>query len=291
MAYLIDGHNLIARLPDISLEDPDDEWKLVLLLRGFAARTGKRCVVIFDHGLPGGRSRYSNRAVEVVFAAAHQTTADNIIKERIAAARDTVAWTVISSDNEILDAARARGMRAVLSVHFVDILQPPEPEIDPGIADNPIVSQEEIEEFLRLFGDGSEHQSSGSKPKTPKARPRPADKKPEPPRRPRPKKGEELPPLHDVAAWERLFGGNPDSTRDRPRLKSRRPVPPETKLKTQQPTPQEPPSTIRPAPHPPKPGKQSRRGKAQPPEKPTAPRSDAEVEEWLRIFGADDEDE
>ncbi len=32
MHYLIDGHNLIAQISDISLDDPDDEAKLVLRL-------------------------------------------------------------------------------------------------------------------------------------------------------------------------------------------------------------------------------------------------------------------
>lgn len=36
MNYLIDGHNLIARTPGLSLADPDDEAKLVQLLRRWA---------------------------------------------------------------------------------------------------------------------------------------------------------------------------------------------------------------------------------------------------------------
>ena len=35
MPYLIDGHNLIACLPDISLDDPNDEAQLVNKLKGF----------------------------------------------------------------------------------------------------------------------------------------------------------------------------------------------------------------------------------------------------------------
>ena len=40
--YLIDGHNLIGQLPDLSLTDPDDEAKLVQKLTGFprARRSG-----------------------------------------------------------------------------------------------------------------------------------------------------------------------------------------------------------------------------------------------------------
>ena len=42
MYYLIDGHNLIAHYPDIELEDPNDEVKLVLVLRSWAAAGRKR---------------------------------------------------------------------------------------------------------------------------------------------------------------------------------------------------------------------------------------------------------
>ena len=47
MPLLIDGHNLIAKLPSISLDDPHDETQLVELLRRYRARTGKRIQVIF----------------------------------------------------------------------------------------------------------------------------------------------------------------------------------------------------------------------------------------------------
>ena len=54
MPYLIDGHNLIACLPDIDLDDPNDEARLVNRLKGFAAKARSKCIVVFDHGLPGG---------------------------------------------------------------------------------------------------------------------------------------------------------------------------------------------------------------------------------------------
>ena len=38
MPFLIDGHNLIGRMPGISLDDPDDEARLVAQLRAFCAR-------------------------------------------------------------------------------------------------------------------------------------------------------------------------------------------------------------------------------------------------------------
>ena len=101
MPYLIDGHNLIGKVPDISLKDPDDEAKLIVKLRSFCARTGKKAHVIFDHGLPGGKSKLSNYTVKVAFAS-RPGEADDLMLRRIRRTRDTKAWTVISSDRRVL---------------------------------------------------------------------------------------------------------------------------------------------------------------------------------------------
>ena len=106
MPYLIDGHNLIASLPDIDLADPDDEAKLVQKLRGFVARQRNKCTVIFDGGLPGGFSAMSNASVKVIFAASQHSNADSLLKRRISKIPDTRNWTLVSSDNELRDFAR-----------------------------------------------------------------------------------------------------------------------------------------------------------------------------------------
>lgn len=127
MAYLIDGHNLIGQLHDISLADPNDEAKLVQKLRGFAARTGsKKVIVIFDKGMPAGASGLSNGTVEVIFAS-HITNADNVMIERINYARDPQHWVVVSSDNQVLDAAKNRKMKIIRSSDFAKQLNTPQP--------------------------------------------------------------------------------------------------------------------------------------------------------------------
>lgn len=152
MPYLIDGHNLIGQLPDISLDDPDDEAKLVQKLNGFAARTGKRCVVVFDQGLPGGRSRMSTTMVEAVFASS-RSNADRVIMERIAAVKDPGQWVVVSSDNAVLFAARQRRMKALRSMDFLPLLNPPQPtrRRDDDLPPDIRLSPNEVEEWLKLF--------------------------------------------------------------------------------------------------------------------------------------------
>ena len=154
MPYLIDGHNLIARLPDIDLEDPNDEAKLVIKLRGFVAKSGKKCTVIFDGGIPGGFSMMSNKAVKVIFASAFHTNADSVIKERIRKIPDTTNWTIISSDNEVLDYARRHKMQAKTSVEFVQQLQrKPRIQDSRGESTHVQVTKDEVDEWLDIFGD------------------------------------------------------------------------------------------------------------------------------------------
>ena len=155
--YLIDGHNLIGQLPDISLKDTNDEAKLVQKLIGFSARQQKRIVVVFDSGLPGGKSRLSTAQVEVIFASV-RSTADDVMKERIKRVRDAGQWVVVSNDRVVLDAARARKMTTLTSAQFAPLLMPTRAakekrarQQDAGEAADVYVSPAEVEAWLKIF--------------------------------------------------------------------------------------------------------------------------------------------
>ena len=157
MAYLIDGHNLIGQLPDLSLTDPDDEAKLVQKLLSFSARTGKRCVVVFDSGLPGGKSRLSTGKVEVIFASA-RSSADDVMRERIRQTSDPGQWIVVSNDRAVITAARTRRMTVLTSAEFTGQLraaqavqQSKRRKREEGEADDVHVSAAEVEAWLKLF--------------------------------------------------------------------------------------------------------------------------------------------
>lgn len=218
MPYLIDGHNLIHYLDDIRLDDPHDEAKLVIKLRGFCARRGKKVVVVFDHGLPGGYSQLSTSSVMVVFASAVHTNADNIIRERINNIRDIKGWTVVSSDNEILDSARMVGMRGMKCIDFAEILTR---KLDkkPHKGENPnvMVSPEEVQEWLELFGVEANEtfveqitpEQSETKPKfIPRERPSVVKATVEKPKK------RDLSKIKnaddEVAQWLDVFGENPE---------------------------------------------------------------------------------
>lgn len=108
MHYLIDGHNLIARMPDISLNDPDDEVQLILRLRSWAARSRKRQVTLFfDGGIPGGKDvRLSTPQVRVIFASVGQT-ADAMLIRGINKVQNPPEFLLVTSDQQIIAAAAA----------------------------------------------------------------------------------------------------------------------------------------------------------------------------------------
>ncbi len=153
MPILIDGHNLIGKLPDIHLDDPDDEAKLVVRLRTYCARTNKRVTVVFDHGLPGGPSReLSGGGVKAIFAVAGRT-ADGILCERIRRARDPRGLTVVTSDHQVIAAAQARGARVVRSEEFAAQLNTPRAVETIETERDVSLSADEVEEWLQLFGN------------------------------------------------------------------------------------------------------------------------------------------
>jgi predicted RNA-binding protein with PIN domain len=135
MPFLIDGHNVIAALPDIDLADDNDEAQLVIKLRTWTSRIRHKAFVIFDGGITGGSSYdLSSPDVHVIFAAKFHTNADRIIRERLKALRDASNWTVVSSDLEVLDQARLAGAKVVTAQRFseqlnqVDSVEPEKPD-------------------------------------------------------------------------------------------------------------------------------------------------------------------
>jgi predicted RNA-binding protein with PIN domain len=153
MTYLIDGHNLIGVLPDIELEDPDDEIQLVSRLKQYCSRVRKKAIVVFDGGLPGGHDPdLSNSAVKVIFASASHTNADRLLRKRIRSARDPGQFVLVSSDHEVQNAAYERRMQVLTSREFADQMAATMARTgkEDGMDDH-IVSPEDVDKWLDIF--------------------------------------------------------------------------------------------------------------------------------------------
>lgn len=157
---LIDAFNVIfahPRLGPLVRRDPERaREEFLVLVAGRVPSDGSRVVVVFDaHRDPGpvagkGRQGSTQRhGVEAVFAT---ETADTWIREHIRNAEDGRAITVVTSDREILDTARAhhctiRRVSEFLQLGTRSAKSRREPESDkPGRS-----SAREIAEWEQLF--------------------------------------------------------------------------------------------------------------------------------------------
>jgi hypothetical protein len=154
MPILVDGHNLIGQMPNISLSDPDDEAQLVMLLRRYAARRrGRKVVVIFDGGVYGHPDNLSGYGVEAKFAKAPGDADGELIK-RIRTVKRRDEWVVVSSDRAVAGEAQARGIPVVSSQEFARRLAGidlPRASLNAKRNDRPL-TRAEIEEWMRVFG-------------------------------------------------------------------------------------------------------------------------------------------
>jgi uncharacterized protein len=155
MPILIDGHNLIARLPGFSLQDPDDEKQLIRLLMSYAARVGKKVTVVFDPGeayMLSETRRHAN--VEVVFAP-KGSTADDAVVRRVQRSRNPAEWLVVTSDLKLAGLVAGLGARTRTADAFAAELGM---ALD-GTAERTDVplSADEVEAWLQIFKKGSSH--------------------------------------------------------------------------------------------------------------------------------------
>ena len=150
MKFLIDGHNLIGQMPDIRLDDPDDEARLVQHLRHFARSGRHQITVIFDAGSPGETGNLSRGPVKVVFAPTG-SSADRLIIRRLPRIRDRQSWLIVTSDRQILSAASERHLRTERSEDFAARLRAHPAESDAADPREPHLSEGEIEMWLRHF--------------------------------------------------------------------------------------------------------------------------------------------
>jgi predicted RNA-binding protein with PIN domain len=154
MPYLIDGHNLIPKVPGLSLKQMDDEQHLVEMLQEFCRRQRKQVEVYFDNAPPGG-VRARNLGLVTARYVRQGTTADSAIHKRLVnlgrAARN---WTVVSSDQAVQTEARAAHAQVIPSEAFARLLARSLDDswIDQGEAAETVLNPEEVDDWLQLFG-------------------------------------------------------------------------------------------------------------------------------------------
>lgn len=157
MPILVDGHNLIGRLSTLSLEDPDDEEKLIELVGSYRSRTGKSITVVFD---PGGAFALSRprryRGIYVVFAR-HGSSADAVIARRVQKSKDPRRWLVVTSDRDLAEVVRRLGARVQSADAFAQELENRGSDEERLLWKEKPLSPNEIDDWLALFERHDKH--------------------------------------------------------------------------------------------------------------------------------------
>ena len=153
MPYIIDGHNLIPKVPGLSLEDLDDEQQLVNLLQDFCRVKQKKVEVFFDNA-PAGSSGARTFGCVVARFIRQGRTADQAILEKLRRLEGEARnWTVVSSDREVRNSARTVRAKSMRVEEFAQELSALAADRSQQIqALDKDLSMQEIDEWLELFG-------------------------------------------------------------------------------------------------------------------------------------------
>lgn len=154
MALLIDGHNLIPHIPGIHLEDPDDEGQLIKLLQEFCRVRRKSVEVFFDRAPAGEAGKRHFGQVRAYFVRSGVTADEAIMAQLSQLGKRAKNVTVVSSDRQVQQAARAAHAKVVTSQAFSADLQKlaeEVPELNPCSRN---LSEEEVVQWENLFKGG-----------------------------------------------------------------------------------------------------------------------------------------
>jgi predicted RNA-binding protein with PIN domain len=160
MTYIIDGHNLIPKMPGINLSDPDDENELIHILGQFCRLRRTKAIVYFDQAPPGMSGGKNFGSVRANYIRQGRTADDAIMEKLRKMGRGARNVTVVSSDRQVQQAARAVHAKVMTSDAFAaewDSLISAEPTLDPRVQP---LSKEELAEWEALFKDSRKGESS-----------------------------------------------------------------------------------------------------------------------------------
>jgi len=118
MPYIIDGHNLIGKLHNISLQDIDDEAYLIKILDQYFRKIRKKAIIFFDRASVNGNNNFRSAFITVKFVRS-PLNADKAIHQKLVELKGNARnYTVISSDRWVQEKARRVGAKIQKSEIF-----------------------------------------------------------------------------------------------------------------------------------------------------------------------------
>lgn len=161
MEYYIDGHNLIPKLPGISLSEDGDEEKLLERIQEFARLSRRKCTVFFDKA-PENRTKNAHYGtVQVVYVTHHYKADEEIIARVNKAGARVKEITVVSSDQHVQWQSHQAGASVMPSEKFAAEMEKiflygksqegGHSKMSPQMEAK--LSSDEVEEWLRIFNN------------------------------------------------------------------------------------------------------------------------------------------
>ncbi len=152
MTLVIDGHNLIPKVPGLHLTDLDDESQLIQMIQEYCRLRRTNAELFFDGALPGMPGIKTGGLVHV-HSVKKGITADQAIIEFLSnkgkAARN---YTLVSSDRSVQAEARSLGCPILSSDQFsAEIVNTLAKVSEEKKKQDKPLSQEEVEDWLNMF--------------------------------------------------------------------------------------------------------------------------------------------
>lgn len=154
MVTIIDGHNLIPKIHGLSLDQPDDENRLIELLQNYSRVRRKNIEVFFDRAAIGRAGSYMAGTVRVTHVSERTTADESILQRVLKAGKRAQELIVVSSDHHIQNQTRALGAKTQSSEQFASELYSALSDAqtsNPAQTSDRRLSEEEIRDWLDFF--------------------------------------------------------------------------------------------------------------------------------------------
>ncbi len=151
MPYLIDGHNLIGKMDNLSLAAIDDEQQLIEILQEFCRRERRTAEVYFDNAPPGVPQARQYGRLTAFFTRAGKS-ADQAIYERLKRlGKEARNWTVVSSDRQVQAMAKSVRAKTISSEEFARQMTA-KPSADKAVfSEKGEIDDAQLQEWIDLF--------------------------------------------------------------------------------------------------------------------------------------------
>ncbi len=158
--YIVDGYNFIHKIPRFakalreSLERSRNE--LILFIRGYQSAKKINITLVFDGADVGivDPAHQSSLRLKIFYSNSPEK-ADPLIKRLIKKTKNKKSVILVSADQELVNYAKNMGATSVSPASFYSILSKHEVHDEIYQKYNQPLSHEEIEEWLKIFGDDS----------------------------------------------------------------------------------------------------------------------------------------